>query len=118
MRFQATRDIYWVLKLCQLDEISSASVLLHIVDMTDPYAAEQADSVKKILAELGITETPKVMALNKMDRLVEDIDTDNLVNDLSSLETPTHLISAELGWGLEELLTTIEETITSNVATT
>ena len=101
-----------------LDEISSASVLLHIVDMTDPYAAEQADSVKKILAELGITETPKVMALNKMDRLVEDIDTDNLVNDLSSLETPTHLISAELGWGLEELLTTIEETITSNVATT
>ena len=98
-----------------LDEILSASILLHLVDITDPYAAEQADSVQAILTELGIAETPKVMALNKMDRLVDNSNIEELMRDLSSPETPTHLISAELGWGTAELLTTIEEILTENV---
>ncbi len=100
-----------------LDEIASASILLHLVDITDPYAAEQADSVKAILSELGVSETPKVMALNKMDKLVPDFDMDALKNDLSSIETPTHVISAELGWGIAELLRTLEQTIASDIAT-
>ena len=100
-----------------LDEIASASILLHLVDITDPYAAEQADSVKAILSELGVSETPKVMALNKMDKLVPDFDMDALKNDLSSIETPTHVISAELGWGIDELLRTLEQTIASDIAT-
>jgi GTP-binding protein HflX len=97
-----------------LDEILSASILLHVVDITDPYAAEQADSVQTLLTELGLTETPKVMALNKVDQLIDTADVENMVADLTSLETPTHLISAELGWGLEDLLTTIEATLSSN----
>ena len=97
-----------------LDEILSASVLLHIVDITDPYAAEQADSVQALLIELGLVETPKVMALNKVDQLIDTANVEDIITDLSAPETPTHLVSAELGWGLEALLATIETILSSN----
>lgn len=98
-----------------LDEIAAASLLLHLVDITDPYAAEQADSVQAILTELGITETPKVMALNKIDRLIDNSNVDDMIAGLSTPETPTHLISAELGWGIEDLLATIEGALANSV---
>ena len=52
-----------------LEEITEADVLLHIVDITHPNAAEQARSVEDTLAELDVQDVPVIVALNKIDRL-------------------------------------------------
>src|SRR5438477_2175235 len=55
-----------------LEEIEEADVLVHVLDITHPNAEEQAQTVDNLLAELGIAAKPKVIALNKIDRLFSD----------------------------------------------
>jgi GTP-binding protein HflX len=52
-----------------LEEINEATVLLHVVDITHPNAAEQVQTVMSVLEELGADDKPVVTALNKIDRL-------------------------------------------------
>ncbi len=53
-----------------LEELGEADLLIHIIDITHPNAAEQAEAVNKTLAELGLSDKPMLIALNKIDRLV------------------------------------------------
>jgi GTP-binding protein HflX len=50
-----------------LEEITDSNVLLHVVDVTHPNAAEQVSAVEETLEELGATDKPVVMAFNKVD---------------------------------------------------
>ena len=50
-----------------LEELSEASMLLHIVDITSHNASEQCQVVEDILAELGLKDKPRLTALNKID---------------------------------------------------
>jgi GTP-binding protein HflX len=50
-----------------LEELKSADLLLHVIDISNPRHMEQIRSVEKILAELKIERLPQVRALNKMD---------------------------------------------------
>ena len=52
-----------------LEEITEADALLHVVDITHPNAAEQAESVMETLTELGAGKKQMVVALNKCDKL-------------------------------------------------
>ncbi|WP_410339376.1 GTPase HflX, partial [Sphaerobacter thermophilus] len=52
-----------------LEEILEASVIVHVMDVTHPKAAEQAETVRTVLEDLGADSRPKVTALNKIDRL-------------------------------------------------
>ncbi len=54
-----------------LAEVRQADLLLHVVDVSHPHALEQAQAVHSVLAELGAADTPKVVALNKMDAVSE-----------------------------------------------
>jgi GTP-binding protein HflX len=54
-----------------LEEVTAAALLLHVVDLTAPTAAEQAAHVLKVLAEIGAERTPQILVLNKSDRLSE-----------------------------------------------
>ena len=90
-----------------LEELSEADLLLHVVDVTHPKSAEQADVVETTLKELGLEETPRLLVLNKMDLLPEG----------SNAAAPTPLgrqhqnkvfISAAKGWNMESLLQEIE----------
>lgn len=56
-----------------LEELKSADLLLHVIDISNPRHMEQIRSVEKILAELNIEQLPQVRALNKMD-LVPPVD--------------------------------------------
>ena len=93
-----------------LEEIEEATVLLHVLDITHPNAAEQAETVRKILEELGVSDKPTITALNKIDALDEDVNADTLKADL---ELPDDFvpISARTGSGLDILLERIEETV-------
>jgi len=52
-----------------LEEVRTADVLLHVVDASDPFAAEQSRVVERVLEELEVARTPRLTVLNKIDRL-------------------------------------------------
>ena len=97
-----------------LEELESADLLLHVVDVTHPKGYEQGQSVLKTLADLGLSEVPVVTALNKIDLLGGDggevtSPTDlpagarKLLDELIRLYPNAVAVSAERRWGLESL---------------
>jgi GTPase len=52
-----------------LEEVTYADLVLEVVDASDPAAPEQARTVDEELAELQAAGKPRVVALNKVDRL-------------------------------------------------
>jgi GTP-binding protein HflX len=93
-----------------LEEITEANLILHVVDMTHPNVAEQAATVAETLAELGATDIPVLVALNKIDRLANP---EQVIEQLA--QYPNSLaISALTGQGLDELLARIEGVLQAN----
>ena len=52
-----------------LEEVVQADLLVHVVDISHPQAAEQIEAVNAVLLEIGAGEKPVLMVFNKMDRL-------------------------------------------------
>lgn len=52
-----------------LDEALNASLLLYVVDSSDPTFRSQLSVTKSVLAEVGASEIQSLLVLNKMDRL-------------------------------------------------
>ncbi|MCL4394861.1 MAG: GTPase HflX [Chloroflexi bacterium] len=52
-----------------LEELESADLLVHVLDIAQPAGYEQGQTVAKVLDELGLGEKPVVTALNKIDLL-------------------------------------------------
>jgi GTPase len=52
-----------------LEELNEADLLLHLVDAADPDQEQQVDAVERILTELGLAETRRLLVLNKIDLL-------------------------------------------------
>ena len=50
-----------------LEELESADLLLHIIDISNPRFEEQIKSVEKILADLNLQNTTTLRVLNKID---------------------------------------------------
>jgi GTPase len=94
-----------------LEEVTAAALLLHVVDITSPNAAEQTSHVLKVLAEIGAETTAQLLVLNKSDRLTEA----DRLQDLGTLthrllgetarqnQTEAVLVSGQTGMGLPEL---------------
>lgn len=55
-----------------LDEALHASLLLFVVDASDKSFRSQLETTRSVLSEVGATETPSLLVLNKKDRLNED----------------------------------------------
>ncbi len=54
-----------------LEEVIEADLLLHVLDVSNPKAADYFKSVLAVLEELGVHDKPSLTVLNKVD-LVED----------------------------------------------
>jgi GTP-binding protein HflX len=52
-----------------LEELGDADLLLHVVDASDPRHDEQIEAVDAILRDLGLSQKPRVLVMNKIDRL-------------------------------------------------
>ncbi len=52
-----------------LEELRDADLLLHLLDAADEQLPEQVDTVNALLGSLGLQNIPKLMVLNKIDRL-------------------------------------------------
>ncbi|GMU03023.1 GTPase HflX [Corallococcus caeni] len=55
-----------------LEELYDASLLLHVVDASDPARDDQVEAVETILNSLGLMEKPRLMVWNKADQLPAD----------------------------------------------
>ncbi len=97
-----------------LEEVSDASLILHVVDVSSPRAAEQTKHVFKVLAEIGASDMPQLLVLNKADLLPEgernaEILTRRLLDDAGGkMEFQSVLIGALTGMGLDALLDKID----------
>jgi GTP-binding protein HflX len=99
-----------------LEELSEANLLLHVVDITHPDAAEQAQTVEDTLAELGLTDKPCITVLNKADAIhgLDGLPIEGLEGlgeaqaSLRYWRPDALLVSAVKGWGLADLLGRIE----------
>ncbi|MGA2070006.1 MAG: GTPase HflX [Sedimentisphaerales bacterium] len=82
-----------------LEEATTADLLLHVVDVSNPDAQKQIESVNKVLADIGCSEKQILLVLNKID----------IVSGLNTLETLQTLFpdavgtSAKTGYGLNLL---------------
>ena len=101
-----------------LEELSEASMLLHVVDLTSHNAAEQCQTVEDILIDLNLRDKPRITALNKIDLLLDSNKTWDEESTLSHLSNQCDvdkenivLISSTKRWGLTKLLELIGQTL-------
>lgn len=64
-----------------LEEIGDSSLLIHLVDASNPRFMQQIESVERILADLHLIEIPTLLVLNKSD-LVEPTLMDSLLKQV------------------------------------
>ena len=99
-----------------LEEVTGAVLLLHVVDLTSPIAAEQTAHVMKVLAEIHAETTPQILVLNKCDALANANDAGDLgaiahrlLGETARLnKTKAALVSGKTGEGIPHLLELID----------
>ncbi|MBL7126563.1 MAG: GTPase HflX [Dehalococcoidales bacterium] len=105
-----------------LEELDEAALLLHVVDLSSPDAAEQCQTVEDILADLNLADKPRITALNKIDLLLPDDrewDEESAARyfaDQSAGEKAV-MMSATRKWGLSGLMALIGQQLTHPAAT-
>ena len=52
-----------------LQEAADADLLLHVIDAANPHMAEQQAEVDRVLADIGASDVPQVLVMNKCDLL-------------------------------------------------
>lgn len=85
-----------------LEEITEASLILHVVDAANPEAEQQISVVEEVLKSIDVVDIPVVYVYNKID-LVEHRPT--LSRD------PALFVSAHTGEGFDRLVALIDEAI-------
>ncbi len=82
-----------------LEEVRMADLLLHVVDASSPLMAERIEVVDRVLREIGAGNTPRLVAMNKIDLLEFP---PRVANGFETVA-----LSARRGVGLDRLLEAI-----------
>ena len=94
-----------------LEEVTNATLLVHVIDASNPYWQRQRASVNVVLRELGAADKPVVYVWNKIDAAPYAGSAADL--DLGVLGV---LVSAKTGAGIPELKSAIAERLRSLAA--
>lgn len=86
-----------------LEEVASAELLLHVIDINHPNAQEQSESVLKTLESIDAQHIPVLSVMNKIDRL-ENIDE---ARDAVASDPNVVAISAAKKIGMDDLLSAV-----------
>ena len=86
-----------------LEEVAYADLLLHVVDVSREDWREQAETVDKVITQLGAQQIPQILVCNKAD-LCENPDLIPSGEDIVA-------ISARQGRGMDTLLAAIEKAL-------
>lgn len=82
-----------------LEEIKDADILLHVVDISSPDAAERIEAVNEVLVEIKASELPVYYVFNKVDLL----DGRNVKASILSSYRKHCVVSAKTGEGTRDL---------------
>ncbi|MFO8010437.1 MAG: GTPase HflX [Dehalococcoidia bacterium] len=104
-----------------LEELEEADLLVHVIDITHRNAAEQGEAVDDQLDEMGLSEKPRIVAVNKIDELAERMGMNGeeaveyfakRIGEEAGWATP---VSAVKGWGLERLCDMITRALSEDM---
>jgi GTP-binding protein HflX len=84
-----------------LEEIETSSLILHVVDASEPDYPERMTAVVEILEGLALGDIPRLVVYNKVDLLTPEV-----LRELG-LEAGCVLVSASTGEGAEALVARI-----------
>jgi GTP-binding protein HflX len=62
-----------------LEELNEADLLVHVADASSPFVAEEIEAVEAILEDLRLGSLPRVLVLNKVDRLEPELLAERMV---------------------------------------
>jgi GTP-binding protein HflX len=86
-----------------MEEVGDADLILHVVDGAHPVPEEQLAAVREVIRDVGATEVPEIVVVNKADAA------DPLVlQRLLRAEKHAIAVSARTGQGIDELLELID----------
>jgi len=91
-----------------LTEAREATLLLHVVDASDPRRDEHITQVDAVLAQIGAEGIPQIIVYNKIDRL----DVQPRIDRDANGQAAAVWISAEKGTGLDLLINAVAERLT------
>jgi GTP-binding protein HflX len=96
-----------------LEEAEESALVLHVLDVTHPMAAEQAEVVDNVLRELGLAAKPRILVLNKIDLLAPPYGEhpDAALQDLVEAQRHVVSVSALRGLGMDRLLAEIDQAL-------
>ena len=86
-----------------LDELKSADILIHVVDISDPDFIYKTEQVCSILKELGVSDIPCIRVNNKSDKV--DISVNDNITSNSNNEV---WVSALNNKGMDDLVNSIQ----------
>ncbi|GLF99683.1 GTPase HflX [Streptomyces yaizuensis] len=87
-----------------MEEVGDSDLILHVVDGSHPAPEEQLAAVREVIREVGATDVPEIVIVNKADAA------DPLVlQRLLRIERHAIAVSARTGQGIEELLRLIDD---------
>lgn len=94
-----------------LEEVTEATLILHVVDASAPSAREHCAHVSEVLGEIGAAQIPRILVLNKIDRLLATEGNVEAARQSLRGNSPAErsvAISAITGEGMAELLEAID----------
>jgi GTP-binding protein HflX len=88
-----------------LQEAADATLLMHVVDASNPNYPEQMVEVQKVLAEIGAADVPQVFVFNKLDAMSPETRPVQLQDHytVDGLSVPRFFVSAQTGEGVAAL---------------
>jgi GTP-binding protein HflX len=81
-----------------LTETREATLLLHVIDASDPHHEDRQRQVEDVLEDIGAADVPALRVYNKVDQAPPDF-----VRELEGAEITKHCVSAITGEGLAAL---------------
>jgi GTP-binding protein HflX len=88
-----------------LQEAADATLLMHVVDASNPNYPEQMVEVQKVLAEIGAADVPQVLVFNKLDAMSPETRPLQLSDryTVDGQSVPRFFVSAQTGEGVSAL---------------
>ncbi|MEW2303429.1 GTPase HflX [Streptomyces sp. NPDC006655] len=86
-----------------MEEVGDSDLILHVVDGSHPAPEEQLAAVREVIRDVGATDVPEIVVINKADAA------DPLVlQRLLRVEKRSIAVSARTGQGIDELLALLD----------
>lgn len=89
-----------------LEEVADADLLLHVVDGSHPDPLAQIQAVREVLAEIGASDVPEIIVINKAD-VADPI----ALAPILHRESRALVVSAHTGEGIDKLRALVEASL-------